>query len=398
VRWGCPYDCGLCADHQQHSCLSLVEITDHCNLECPICYAESGPTRQQHRSLDHVQRLIDAVVANEGEPDVIQISGGEPTIHPDFFAILDRAKAAPIRHLMVNTNGIRIAQDEAFAKRLSSYMPDFELYLQWDSFERAPLMTLRGADLRDVHRRTLDRLNQLGVSTTLVVTLKKGLNDHEIGPIIDFALKQPCVRGVTFQPVQAAGRLGHFDPATDRLTLTEVRRRILQQTTVFRPEDVLPVPCHPDSLAMAYALKLDGHVMPLTGLIDPQILIEAGQNTIVYEQDPAVREAMFKLFATNHSPQSGVGSLRDLLCCLPRLEVPAQLGYENLFRVLIMQFIDAYSFDVRSVKKTCVHIVHPDGRLIPFDTYNLFYRDGLEQSRLAPLRQRAQFAMGGKES
>jgi uncharacterized radical SAM superfamily Fe-S cluster-containing enzyme len=398
VRWGCPYDCGLCADHQQHSCLSLVEITDHCNLECPICYAESGPTRLQHRSLDHVQRMIDAVVANEGEPDVVQISGGEPTIHPDFFAILDRAKAAPIRHLMVNTNGIRIAQDEAFAKRLSSYMPDFELYLQWDSFERDPLMTLRGADLRDVHRRALDRLNQLGVSTTLVVTLKKGLNDHEIGPIIDFALKQPCVRGVTFQPVQAAGRLGHFDPATDRLTLTEVRRRILEQTTVFRPEDVLPVPCHPDSLAMAYALKLDGHVMPLTGLIDPQILIDGGRNTIVYEQDPAVREAMFKLFATNHSPQSGVGSLRDLLCCLPRLHVPAQLGYENLFRVLIMQFIDAYSFDVRSVKKTCVHIVHPDGRLIPFDTYNLFYRDGLEQSRLAPLRQRAEFAMEGRAS
>jgi uncharacterized radical SAM superfamily Fe-S cluster-containing enzyme len=395
VRWGCPYDCGLCADHQQHSCLSLVEITDHCNLECPVCYAESGPSRQQYRSLDHVQRLIDAVVANEGEPDVVQISGGEPTIHPDFFAILDRAKAAPIRHLMVNTNGIRIAQDQAFADRLAGYMPDFEVYLQWDSFEREPLMKLRGADLRDVHRRALDRLNQLDVSTTLVVTLKKGLNDHEIGRIIDFALQQPCVRGVTFQPVQAAGRLENFNPATDRLTLTEVRRRILQQTTVFRPEDVLPVPCHPDSLAMAYALKLDGCVMPLTGLIDPQILIEGGRNTIVYEQDAAVREGVFKLFATNHSPQSGVGSLRDLLCCLPRLDAPTQLGYQNLFRILIMQFIDAYAFDVRSVKKTCVHIVHPDGRLIPFDTYNLFYRDSLEHSRLSVLRQRAEFALEG---
>jgi uncharacterized radical SAM superfamily Fe-S cluster-containing enzyme len=106
VRWGCPYDCGLCADHQQHSCLSLVEITDRCNLECPICYAGSGPSRHQYRTLDHVQRLIDAVVRNEGQPDVVQISGGEPTVHPDFFAILDRAKKAPIRHLMVNTNGL----------------------------------------------------------------------------------------------------------------------------------------------------------------------------------------------------------------------------------------------------------------------------------------------------
>jgi uncharacterized radical SAM superfamily Fe-S cluster-containing enzyme len=97
---------------------------------------------------------------------------------------------------------------------------------------------------------------------------------------------------------------------------------------------------------------------------------------------------MVRLFATNHSPESSAGSLRDLLCCLPGVDVPGHLGYQNLFRVIIMQFIDAYSFDLRSVKKTCVHIVHPDGRLIPFDTYNLFYRDGLEDSRLAPLRAR----------
>ena len=325
VRWGCPYDCGLCADHQQHSCLSLIEVTDHCNLQCPICYAESGPSRQQYRTLDHIQRMIDAVVRNEGEPDVVQISGGEPTLHPDFFAILDRAKTAPIRHLMVNTNGIRIAEDEAFAKRLAGYMPDFEVYLQFDSFERQALMTLRGADLRDTRTRALERLNRLGVSTTLVVTLKKGLNDQEIGRIIDFALEQPAVRGVTFQPIQAAGRLDQFNPSTDRLTLTEVRRKILEQTSVFRPEDLLPVPCHPDCLAMGYALKVAGTVVPLTGLIDPNILIEGGRNTIVYEQDEAVRQGVFKLFATNHSPESGVKSLRDLLCCLPRLNAPAEL-------------------------------------------------------------------------
>jgi uncharacterized radical SAM superfamily Fe-S cluster-containing enzyme len=158
--------------------------------------------------------LIDAVVRNEGQPDVVQISGGEPTVHPDFFAILDRAKKAPIRHLMVNTNGLRIAHDEEFAKRLAGYLPDFEIYLQFDSLEAAPLLALRGVDLRDVHARALERLNRLGISTTLVVTLKKGLNDGEIGRIIDFAVTQPAVRGVTFQPIQAAGRLECFDPAT----------------------------------------------------------------------------------------------------------------------------------------------------------------------------------------
>ena len=398
VRWGCPYDCGLCTEHQQHSCLSLIEVTDHCNLECPICYAGSGPSRPHYRSLEHLQRMIDAVVRNEGQPDVVQISGGEPTLHPDFFAILDRAKRAPIHHLMVNTNGLRIAQDEEFAKRLAGYMPDFEVYLQFDSFERGPLLELRGADLRDIHARALERLNRLGISTTLVVTLKKGLNDGEIGRIIDFAVQQPAVRGVTFQPIQAAGRLEQFDPATDRLTLTEVRRRILEQTALFKPEDVLPVPCHPDSLAMAYALKLAGQVIPLTSLIDPQVLIEGGRNTIVFEDDEAVRAGVFKLFATNHSSESSAQSLRDLLCCMPRLDAPADLTYNNIFRVLIMQFIDAHSFDIRSVKKTCVHIVHPDGRLIPFDTYNLFYRDTLEQSRLAPLRAWAAAAAKGAVS
>ena len=387
VKWGCPYDCGLCTDHEQHSCLTLVEICDYCNLRCPICYAGSGPERQQFRTLPEIEAMLDAVVRNEGEPDVVQISGGEPTLHPDFFRVLDLAKARPIRHLMVNTNGVKLAESEAFAERLAAYATDLEVYLQFDSLEREPLLTLRGVDLRAVRSRALERLNAHRISTTLVVTLQKGLNDGEIGRIIDFATEQPCVRGVTFQPIQHAGRADGFDPARDRLTLTEVRRKILEQTGIFRPEDVIPVPCHPDALAMAYALKDGGTVVPLTGLVEPDVLINGGRNTIVFEQDDAIREGVFTLFATNHSPRSGAATLRDLLCCLPHVSAPADLGYENIFRVLIMQFIDHHAFDVRSVKKSCVHIVHPkDHRIIPFDTYNLFYRDQLETTVLQPLR------------
>jgi len=389
VRWGCPYDCGLCTDHEQHSCLSLVEVTDSCNLRCPVCYASSGPERVQHRPMALIEKMLDAVVHNEGHPDVVQLSGGEPTLHPDFFAILDMARARPIKHLMVNTNGMRIAQEEEFVKRLAEYRSGFEVYLQFDSFEREALVELRGADLRSVRQRALEHLNQYAISTTLVVTLKKGLNDGEIGKIIEYALEQPCVRGVTLQPIQDAGRLEGFDPATDRLTLTEVRRGILEQTSIFRAEDVIPVPCHPDALAMAYAMKIEGKVAPLTSLIEAEVLINGARNTIVYEEEQGVRDCLFKLFATNHSPESGAASLRDLLCCLPRVAAPASLGYENIFRVLIVQFLDAHAFDVRSVKKTCIHIVHPDGRLIPFDTYNLFYRDELERRRLAPLREAA---------
>lgn len=385
-RWGCPYDCGLCPGHEQHTCLGIVEVNDHCNLRCPVCYASSGPERPEHRPLAEVERMLDALVANEGTPDVVQVSGGEPTLHPDFFAILDAARKRPLRHLMVNTNGVRIAQDAGFAARLASYGPGFEVYLQFDSLREGPLRTLRGADLREVRRKALDRLDALGLSTTLVVTVMKGVNDGELGELVDFALTRPCVRGVTFQPVQRAGRADGYDPAVHRLTLTEVRRRILEQTTVFRPEDVLPVPCHPDAIAMAYALKTPGGTKALTGLIDPAVLIGGGRNTIVYEKDGAVRDALFRLLSTGNSPQGGAARLKDLLCCLPRLSAPTDMGYKDLFRVIIMQFMDAESFDVRSVKKSCVHMVRPDGRIIPFETYNLFYRDGLEESVLAPLR------------
>lgn len=387
TKWGCPYDCGLCVDHEQHSCLTLIEVTDACNLRCPVCYAGSGPERKDFRSLADIEAMMDAVVRSEGEPDVVQISGGEPTIHPDFFAILDAAKARPIKHLMVNTNGVRISQDEAFCERLAAYMPGFEIYLQFDSLNEGPLMDLRGADLRSVRRKALENLNKHNISTNLVVVVKKGLNDHELGDIIDFALKQPCVRGVTFQPIQHAGRVEDYNMERDRLTLTEVRRRILEQSDVFSPADIIPVPCHPDALAMAYALKLDDKVVPLTGLIDPAVLIEGRRNTIVYEFDDEVRDAVFSLFSTSHSPDSGIQSLKDLLCCLPSAEAPEGLGYDNLFRVIIMQFMDAHAFDVRSVKKACVTIVHPDGRLIPFDTYNMFYRDDLEETVLGPLRR-----------
>jgi len=381
IKYGCPYDCGLCPDHEQHSCLTLIEITDGCNLTCPVCYAESSPKRMAHRPLEQVEFMLDCVVRNEGRPDVVQISGGEPTIHPDFWRVLDAAKARPIKHLMLNTNGLKIAHEPDFARRLKQYAPGFEVYLQFDSLSAAPQVQLRGEDLRDTRRRALYHLGEHNVSTTLVVTLKKGLNDGEIGEIIDFALQQPCVRGVTFQPVQAAGRYDGFDPATDRLTLAEVRQQILRQSTVFKPEDVIPVPCHPDCLAMAYALKLNGSVVPLTSLIDPAVLLKGEGNTIVYEQNADLRrEVFFKLFSTSASPDSAAGTLKQLLCCLPLIKAAANVTYDNIFRVIIMKFMDAYDLDVRSVKKTCVHIAHPDGRIIPFDTYNLFYRNGRENT------------------
>jgi uncharacterized radical SAM superfamily Fe-S cluster-containing enzyme len=374
THYGCPYDCGLCPDHEQHSCLTVIEITDRCNLTCPTCYAESSPHYGRHRTVEEVEKMLDIIVANEGNPDVVQISGGEPTIHPDFFQILDIAKSKPIKHLMVNTNGIRIAKDEEFVAKLATYMPSFEIYLQFDSFEENALMKLRGKDLRETRLKAIENLNKYNLATTLVVTIQKGLNDHELGDILTYALKQKCVRGVTFQPVQIAGRLEDFNPETDRYTLTECRSDILKQFPLFSEKDLIPVPCNPDALVMAYALKIDNEVIPLTRMIDPSELLKSSGNTIVYEQDEKLKSHLLKVFTTGNTVDTASKEMQSLLCCLPNISAP-DLSYENVFRVIIMSFIDAYNFDVRAIKKSCVHIINKDGKIIPFETMNLFYRD-----------------------
>jgi uncharacterized radical SAM superfamily Fe-S cluster-containing enzyme len=237
---------------------------------------------------------------------------------------------------------------------------------------------MRGADLTDIRKKALQNLNKLNFSTTLVVTVQKGLNDHEIGKVIDYALKQKCVRGVTFQPTSASGRLDNFDPAKDRITLTEVRRKILEQTDVFKPNDLVPVPCNPDALVMGYALKYWGSVQPLTHMVDPEVLLNNSKNTIVYEQDENLHEHVLEVFSTSKTVDSVSQKMHQLLCCLPGISAPS-LKYENLFRVIIMNFMDAYDFDVRAIKKSCVHIVSKDGKVIPFETMNLFYREEFKE-------------------
>jgi hypothetical protein len=328
--------------------------------------------------------MFDAIVANEGEPDVVQISGGEPTLHPDFFEILEAARRRPIKHLMLNTNGIRIANEPGFAERLQQYAAGFEVYLQWDSLRPEALKALRGVDLSGVRVRALERLNHVDLSTTLVMTVARGINDHEVGSVIEYAAKQPCVRGVTLQPVQHAGRTEDYDAAKQRLTLTEVRQMILEQSSLFAPEDIIPVPCNPDALAMAYAIKQGETIAPLTHLVPPEVLLAGERNTIVFERDALLKAQIFKLFATNHGPDGQATELKNLLCCLPQISGES-IRYHNVFRLLIMQFIDAWNFDVRAMKKSCVHIAQPDGRLIPFEAFNLLYRDE-KAARLAELR------------
>jgi hypothetical protein len=377
---GCPYDCGLCPDHEQHSCLAIVEINDECNLSCPVCFAGSSTKRRERRSLDEIEAMLDAIVAAEVEPDLVQISGGEPTIHPDFFAALDAAKRRPIRHLMVNTNGVRIARDPDFADRLATYMPRFEVYLQFDSLKRDALMDIRGADLVAVRRQALEALEERGVSTTLVVTVKKGVNDGEISDIIRHALQWKCVRGVTIQPVQDAGRNEGFDPKRHRIVLSEVRKRAAK-AGVFSLDDFIPLPCNPEQISIAYGLRNGDKVVPLTSLIPRELLLAEAPNTVAFENFPGLHKRVLDLFSLPGAAGDPTERIEQLLCCLPEVKAPEGVGYGSTFRVVISQFLDRWNFDLGGVKRSCVHFVEPDGRIYPFDTYNTFYRPGAPARR-----------------
>jgi uncharacterized radical SAM superfamily Fe-S cluster-containing enzyme len=376
---GCPYDCGLCPDHEQHSCLALIEINDACNLNCPVCFADSSPQRTRYRTLAEIDAMLETLVASEGTPDLVQISGGEPTIHPRIIEILRLAKSKPIRHVMLNTNGVRIATDKAFVAELAALKPGFEVYLQFDSLRRQALETLRGADLRRVREQALSNLEEAGISTTLVCVVKKGVNDQEIGAIVRHALSYRCVRGITFQPVQHAGRNFGFDKHRDRILLTDIRRAIATQAgEVFAADDIIPLPCNPDSIAIAYGLRNGDKVTPITRLIPKSELLAAASNTISFERYPELKRRMFDLLSLASSGERTRTVLGDLLCCLPQVEVPSDLGYDKVFRVVIVQFLDRYNFCVATVKRSCIHFVTPHRKIIPFDTYNLFYRDELK--------------------
>jgi uncharacterized radical SAM superfamily Fe-S cluster-containing enzyme len=373
---GCPFDCGLCPDHEQHSCLAIVEINSACNLSCPVCFADAEDVHGAHRSLETIESMLDALVESEGEPDLVQLSGGEPTLHPRFFEILDAVKRRPIRHVMINTNGIRIAQDEAFVERLATYAPRLEVYLQFDSLDDAATVNLRGARLGRIRQKALEALEQVGLSTTLVAVVKRGVNDHEIADIVRHALTWSCVRGVTFQPVQDAGRNEGFDGKANRMLLTQIRREVVK-AGVFAAEDMIPLPCNPDQICIGYGLRDGPSVTPITSLL-PRELILRGPNTISYEAYPELRQGILDLLSLATTQCNTEEKLAGVLCCLPQAMVPADLSYANSFRVVILQFLDRYNFDLATVKRSCVHFVTPDGQIIPFDTYNSFYRPGAE--------------------
>jgi 7,8-dihydro-6-hydroxymethylpterin dimethyltransferase len=194
------------------------------------------------------------------------------------------------------------------------------------------------------------------------------------------------VRGVTFQPVQDTGRNENFDPRRDRALLSDIRRRIVEDSGVFGERDMIPLPCNPSAITIGYGVRNGRKVAPVTAFVSHDDLLSATPNTISFEKYPELQRRVFDLFSLSTGPETAAERVEALLCCLPSVPAPQGLGYENIFRVAVVEFLDAHNFCLANVKRSCIHFVTPTGQIIPFDTYNLFYRDG----RIDSIRQRLQ--------
>ncbi len=396
VLKGCPFDCGVCPQHQNHPCLALFNITDECNMKCNICYYSAEPGLGNHRSMEEIEQMLATLLEIESEPDLIQVTGGEPTTHPQIVEILQYLKKSPVRHLMLNTNGIKIAEEESFVKALKKLGGGFEVYLQFDSLNPKVLKDLRARDMVETRLKALEALEKNNISTTLVVVVKKGLNEHEIPDIIEFSRTHKCIRGIVFQPVEEAGRVnanGDF-----RITLSEIRQIIIDdEKNPFTADDMIPLPCDPHKIGVGYAAKTMAknaqgekfaQLMPVTGQL-PKELITDYRGTVTFERDKEFVKAVIDTVSLDTA--MGESILNDtikqkLFCCWPDFLAPADMGYENVYRLVISEFSDIFNFDSTNIKRECNFMIEPT-RIIPFSTYNMgipFSQTKIQKFRVKP--------------
>jgi tetraether lipid synthase len=401
IRDGCPLDCGLCPDHKQHACLGVIEVNTGCNLDCPVCFADSGHHSDGFTlTRDQVAAGLDAFVAAEGEPEVVMFSGGEPSIHPLILEFCAMAFDKGVRTVMLNTNGIRLAHDPSFAPALAQL--GVKIYFQFDGLDEATHLVLRGRDLRQVKVQALERCAEAGLAVMLVAAVEVGVNTHELGAVVRYGIAHPAVRGVVFQPVTHAGRHTAFDPI-GRLTNAEIVHGLVDQCgDWFRADDFFPVPCcAPTCRSVTYLLADDHDVLPVARLLPIEIYLDYLTNRVL--PDPSMRGVLEGLWSAAAIPGTE-GMIDRLRAALGTLVLPDELrqlasaalescavcGVDfpdaltalaaKAFMIVIQDFQDPYTLNVRQLMKCCVEQITPDGRLIPICAYNsVGYREQIRQ-------------------
>lgn len=412
TRNGCPYDCGICPNHKSHTALAIVDVTNRCNLRCHVCFANAAtagyvyePTKEQIRT------MLENLRKNEPVPaTALQFSGGEPTIRDDLFELIRMAKELGFRHVEVNTNGIRLAESVEYCKGLREAGMS-TVYLQFDGLTPEVYKFTRGIDLVDVKMQAIENIRKAGItSVVLVVTLIKGVNDHQLGDIIRFAAKNfDVVRCINVQPVSICGRIPQEEREKMRITIPDFMRLCEEQTDgKIRMDDFYPVPtvvpvskavgalkgkryleftAHPHCGMATYLFVENGDIIPITKYGNVDKFVKSLRK--VYEDANQGKERKAKLRLIAALRHVKFSFLRKYVWRVIREGSYEALGDLQRKTILLsaMHFMDPYNFDLERIENCVIHYAVPDGRIIPFCTMNSIHRPQIEK----------QFSMSIKE-
>jgi len=400
VHHGCPFDCGPCESHTQKVRLPVVTITSACNLDCPICYVHNKNDGAYHMSTAEFEQILDHLLeTSKGDLDLINFTGGEPTMHPDFESFLEICARRGVHRVAICTNGIKLARDEALVQRLAGL--NARIALSYDSFEEEADVLLQGARLLGVKARCLDLLEQYDLDTTLIPVMTKGVNDHEIGRMIELLIERPMIRHLEVHTMTYTGQGGVNFPRTGRISMAEVLDRIEETTDGFlRRADFVPSPCaHPLCYQIAYLLvdPDGGRPVPFTRFMPRETLYACLSDHLYLEPGPkleaALLEAIDRLWADgSEEAERTLAILKRLL----RLMFPAEgpLPHEEALRVgerackaiYLHAHMDEETFDTERVAQCCDSSCTADGRTVPVCAYNVLYRDKEDKFMSTPLQ------------
>ncbi|MBQ7585189.1 MAG: radical SAM protein [Desulfovibrionaceae bacterium] len=361
LQEGCPFDCGLCSEHTQHTCTALLEVTLDCNLNCPVCYAGAGKAQTYNPSLSQLEEQLEALQRQAGACN-LQISGGEPTVREDLAEIVKLAAKKNFPLIQLNTNGLRLSQDPKLAKTLADAGLD-SVYLSWDGVREETFRRLRGRPCLDFKFKALEACLKADLAVVLVATLVKGINDGELGDLLRFAVKQDAqVRGLHLQPCAFFGRFPFDLLSAPRLTLPQVMAALIEQAPeLVAKEDFHPPCCEPElcSFSAVYRRDFNGSLKPISkpcSCVD--VPLPAAEGARISRHFTAVHWASPKAASKKVSLQAFEDFLKTA-------------GADKRFTLSAMAFQDALSLDISRVRGCCIHVVKPDGGLIPFCLNNL---------------------------
>ena len=387
VEEGCPTDCGTCSDHEQHTCLPIIEVTDHCNLECPICIVNNQYAN--HIELDTFRGIIDRLVRNEGQCESVALSGGEPTSHPKFLELIDIATRDEIGRVVVITNGLRLGKDRKLAaeiKKRGAYVA-----LQFDGFTADTHEKIRGRDLCTEKAAALAILKEFQIPTQLIFVAARGVNEHQIGQIVDMFLSEDHFLSLNFQPAAFTGLGGGnfaHDPL-DRLTIPGVIRAVQEQTAGrLAVSDFAPLPCsHPQCVSLTYLLKLnDGSYMPFGRFVDFTKHGTLLRSSATLGASPEIQDALQDVIYDVFARQDEIPRGPEILAALRRTVdvmfpgVPMtpkeaiRIGEGQAKSIFLHHYMDRHDFDLERLRKCCHHYPQVDGRIMPACGFNMFHR------------------------